>query len=62
MIIIAPMYYQDNMAREGQVCVRVVNLLSGYPDASICRYPTDSDIIKLVFASYIFYIYIHKLS
>ena len=27
---------------------RMVNLLSGYPDASICGYPTDSDIIKLV--------------
>ena len=25
----------------------MVNLLSGYPDANICRYPTDSDIIKL---------------
>ena len=26
----------------------MVNLLSGYPDANICRYPTDSDIINLV--------------
>ena len=25
-----------------------INLLSGYPDASICGYPTDSDIIMLV--------------
>ena len=27
---------------------RMVNLLSGYPDANIYRYPTDSDIIKRV--------------
>ena len=27
---------------------RIVNLLSGYPDANIYRYPPDSDIIKLV--------------
>ena len=26
----------------------MVNLLSGYPDANICGYPVDSDIIKLV--------------
>ena len=26
----------------------MVNLLSGYPDANIYRYPTDSDIIRLV--------------
>ena len=26
----------------------MVNLLSRYPDASICGYPTDNDIIKLV--------------
>ena len=26
----------------------MVSLLSRYPDASICRYSTDSDIIKLV--------------
>ena len=25
----------------------MVNLLSGYPDADICGYPTDSDIITL---------------
>ena len=27
---------------------RMVNLISGYPDANICGYPTDSDIINLV--------------
>ena len=26
----------------------MVHLLSGYPDANICRYPTHGDIIKLV--------------
>ena len=26
----------------------MVNLLSGYPDANIYGYPTDSDIIRLV--------------
>ena len=26
----------------------MVNLLSEYPDANICRYPMDSDIITLV--------------
>ena len=26
----------------------MVNLLSGYPDANIYEYPTDSDIIRLV--------------
>ena len=26
----------------------MANLLSGYPDANICGYPTDGDIIKLV--------------
>ena len=25
----------------------MVNLLSGYPNANICGYPTDSDIITL---------------
>ena len=35
----------------------MVNLLSGYPDASICRYPTDSDIIKLVLLA-IYFIFI----
>jgi len=25
----------------------MVNLLFGHPDANICGYPTDSDIIKL---------------
>ena len=25
----------------------MVNLLSRYPDANICGYPTDSDIVKL---------------
>ena len=33
----------------------MVNLLSGYSDANICGYATDSDIIKLVLlATYIF--------
>ena len=27
---------------------RMINLLSRYPDANICGYPTDSDIITLV--------------
>ena len=36
---------------------RMVNLLSGYPDASICRYPPDSDIIKLVLLA-IYYIFV----
>ena len=27
---------------------RMVNLLSAYPDANICGYPTDSDIIMIV--------------
>ena len=26
----------------------MVNLLSGYPDANICEYPMNGDIIKLV--------------
>ena len=36
----------------------MVNLLSGYLDANICGYPTDSDIIKLaLLAIYIIYLY-----
>ena len=32
----------------------MVNLLSRYPDANICEYPTDSDMIELVLlATYI---------
>ena len=41
-----PVFLQDCMNVVG--LKRMVNLLSGYPDASICGYPTDSDIIKLV--------------
>ena len=33
----------------------MVNLLSGYPDASICGYPTDSDIIKLALLAIFIY-------
>ena len=40
---------------------RMVNLLSGYPDANICGYPTDSDIIKLV-SLVIYFIFISTSS
>ena len=30
---------------------RMVNLLCGYPDANICGYPKDSEIITLVLLS-----------
>ena len=37
---------------------RMVNLLSGYPDANICGYPMDSDIIMIVLlAIYILNLY-----
>ena len=26
----------------------MINLLCGYPDANVCRYPTNSDIITLL--------------
>ena len=41
-----PVFLQDCMNVVG--LKQMVNLLSGYPDASICGYPTDSDIITLV--------------
>ena len=36
---------------------RMVNLLSEYPYANICAYPTDSDIIKLALLA-IYFIFI----
>ena len=32
----------------------MVNLLSGYPGANICGYPTDSDIMMLVLLAMLF--------
>ena len=41
----------------------MVNLLSGYPDADICGYPTDSDIIMLaLLAVYFIFISISSAS
>ena len=39
----------------------MVNLLSGYPDANICGYPTDSDIIKLALLA-IYFIFVSTTS
>ena len=33
---------------------QTVNLLSRYPGANICRYPTDSDIVKFVLLAILF--------
>ena len=35
----------------------MVNLLLEYPDAKICGYPMDSDIIKFVLLAIILYLY-----
>jgi len=44
---------EKGLITKEHICIlglkRIVHLLSGYPDAIICEYPTDSDNIKLVY-------------